>query len=301
MSIIMLDTDNAYLVVTDLLTDEKRVLLGRTLSGPLAIPLLEAIAPRLAVVTRKGKPYAAELSDADRRHDVGAVVLDDICRIYEVLGSLPQFAELTESAQKVRATLSMSRSIITASYGQSAANALRNRQVIDEVDAVLRAMPIAPGVSARDVAELFISGGEDIGDLLRKRASALAAAQAARAETSGANLLAEARDLLLRIRTMLDSEVSMRDDLPADLVDRIFSMLDERIAVAVARNSRGGAAAVDGEGADGTEAAPLDLDAGGAPNDAAPQSGDAGAPDAPAAPAASEEDPPPVRPLPDRD
>lgn len=274
MSILFLDTDNIYLAVRDLLTDAKRALIRRTQSGVFALPLLEEIERRLAVVTRKGKPYAAELAAADQRHDIGGIVLDLVCRVHELLGALPEYAEAAERAAKVRGTLSMERSIVTASYGQEAANALRNRGLLPDIEEVLRAMPVLPGVDGRAVAELFIGGGEDIGRLLSLRADALAEAQAARAEIGGANLLHEARDLLQRTRSMLDNEVSMRPDLPRDLVDRIFSVLDERIAVAVEANTRGrrpagspeGAAppaeGIDGEGRDGTVSPSSDIDGG---------------------------------------
>lgn len=260
------DTDIVYLAILDILTPEKRALVERTRSGPLALGPLEAMADRLAVVTHKGKPYAQELAAADQQHDIGAMVLDLVCRAHELLGALPRFAELARRGRKVRDNLSMGRTIITASYQQEAANAHRNRRLLPDIAAELSEMPITRGVTALDIAEMFIEGGEEIGRLLGRRADALALAQSARNEAGGVNLLHEARDLLMRLRSLLDNEVSLRDDLPDDLVPRVFSVLDERLAAAEARARSGAASAVtpaaEGEGRDGTAAEQPDLDGG---------------------------------------
>lgn len=285
MSIVLLDTDNAYLAIRDLLSDDKRALLARTHSGPIAIPPLEDIARRLAASARRGKPYAAELAVADQRHDIAAVVLDHICQIHELLGALPEYGTFARYATRVRGTLSMERTIVTASYGQAAANAHRNRLRLPEIEDVLDQMPAIGGVTAYKVAEIFIRSGEEIGKLLSQRADVRADENATRAEITGPNLLHEARDLLLRTRSMIANEVSLRPDLPADLTDRIFSVLDERIAVAAAARARArpasgatdpatdpGAAAptdepVDGEGRDGSAPPPADLDGGASDED----------------------------------
>lgn len=320
MKTVLMTTDDAYLAIADLLTEEKRAMLARTAFGPLAIPHLEAIHERLAVLARRGTPYAAELAEADRRHDIGAVVLDHICHIHELLGSLPEHAELADVAQRLRGTLSMERGIIRASYGEEVANALRNRPLVESIDEELRAVPVARGVTARDVVELFVGGGEELGVYLRRRADALAETRAARSERGGKHLLNEARDLISRVRSALDAETSLRDDLPFGFVDRLFAVLDERLSVAAARQARGASAAtVDGEGADGTVAEPLDLD-GDAPEGPAPdaelpqaaapdvEAAEAAAPDVEAAPEAAAPDLPeaeapspdrgPLRPLP---
>ncbi len=301
MSMVLTTTDDIYLAVSDLLTEEKRRLLALTLNGPLAIPHLEAAAERLAVLTRKGTPFAAELALADKRHDIGAIVLDCICQIHALLGGLPEYAELAETASLLRDTLSMDRSIIRASYGEEVANALRNRPLLDEIAGELRAVPVARGVNAHDVAELFVGGGEELGVYLRKRADAVAEARAVRAESGSKNLLHEVRDLLRRVRATLEGEASMRDDLPAGFVDRVFSVLDARIAIAVARHSRSASsAAVDGEGNDASAPAPLDLDASDAPAAEAP-SADAPAAEAPSAEAPAADAPAADAPAADRD
>lgn len=259
MSIVFLDTDGMYLAILDLLSEDKRALLGRTQSGPIAIPPLEAMAERLAIVTRKGKPYADELAAADRLHDIGAMVLDLICQIHELLGALAEHADAAELAAKVRATLSLERAIIRASYGQTAANAHRNRRKLAALVDTLRRMPAIEGLTAHDVAEMYIGGGEQVGRYLNLRADALAEAETARAEAAGPSLLNEARDLVQRTRAMVTHEVSLRPDLSADLPRRIFATLDERIAVAAAAIAqRNRADASTAAAADAADAEPLD-------------------------------------------
>lgn len=248
MSMMLLDTDNTWLAILDLLSPDKRALLARTDSGPRAIPRLETIAERLASVVHRGKPYTEQLAHADRIHDVGCAVLNHLCDAHEALGLLPQFGAHGERARRVRAALSMERALTRAGYAEAAANAVRNRRAIDRVRDDLRAMPAAAGVTAEEVAELFIAGGEEIREWLGRRADAMAHASAARAE-AGPNVLHEAREVLSRLRATLEGEVSWRDDLPSDLVGRIFSVLDERIAAAAATLRSGRAA---GAGQDGS-------------------------------------------------
>jgi len=293
MNISHLDANTIYLVLLDLISAPKRDLLVRTDCGPRARPHLEAITRRFSAIVQEGKPFAAELAAADRAHDVGSIVLDLICEAHSLLATMPQFAHLAAPAGKVRAALTMGRGHARTSYVNEAAEAARNRAALPAIIDTLRAMPIAPGVTAADVAELFIGGGEELRAYLIKRADVDAAVAAAR---SGGvtSALVEARGLISRLRVTVESEVSWRDDLDDDLPRRIFSLLDDRLAAAAARTRRSAAA---GDAAPPADDEGAGLDGSAPAEDAAVRDADGAEVDPP------EADPPALRPiaLPDAD
>ncbi len=247
MNMTHLDANTIYLILLDLISETKRALIEQTDSGPRALPHLEAAALRFSVIVQGGKPFAAELAGADKVHDVGAVALELICDLHTLLATLPQYAHLGPPAAQVRSALTIGRRHARASYVNEAAEAARNRVALPDVADILREMPVTRGVSALDIAEMYVRGGEELRGFLMKRAEADAEAAAARAGGVG-SALQEARQLIIRLRAMIENEVSFRDDLDDDLPLRIFSLLDGRLAAAAARTRRnaGGAA---GEGA----------------------------------------------------
>ncbi len=102
MSIMLLDTNAIYLALLDLLTDAKRALIAQTDTGPRAMPYIEEVVDRLALIVHDGRPLAAELAAADKRHDIGCAALDRTCRLYTLLGALPEFAAMGPMAEYVR-------------------------------------------------------------------------------------------------------------------------------------------------------------------------------------------------------
>lgn len=237
MSEARLTVEDHYFITRHLLSDDNRALLERTATGPHAIPHLERLRDTLTHLADTRPPYTDELAAADHRHDAAGGALLLLCELYRALALLPGHERLAETADRITGALVLERSLFGASYRDEANAAARNREALPALTPLLDGIPIVPGLDARALADRFVEAGEEIGHLLRRRAEAQAEAGRVRQE-EGQNVRHRAQRLISSLRESITTEMTWRDDLPADLASRLFGVIDQRIADAN-RRARG--------------------------------------------------------------
>ncbi|MBK9265396.1 MAG: hypothetical protein IPM54_37125 [Polyangiaceae bacterium] len=167
-----------------------------------------------------GKPFADELTSVDKRHDGFGTALWHITEAYQRWPDAP--ADLLAAVARVRAAFVPQLDVLQASYVNEAHAAMDNEVSLTNLEADLKAIPIAGGLSLHDWCAGFVASGKDIAKLLGERADA---DTGARREAS--KLRTSTLAVLGRFRGALADEMALNKALPADLDRNVFGYFDE--------------------------------------------------------------------------
>ncbi len=176
---------------------------------------IDALPPALT----GGTPLAAELAEADARHDgYGAAVYFAV----EAVLRLPDApADVKEAAERVRAAFVPALADLQDSYLAEAHRAKERRPLLASMKADLERFPVLGGETLLDVCTKLLDAGDRLNALLDQRGDA---PQADRSEAAA--LRARAVGILNRFRDELRAEIESDPSLPRDLEHRVFGYLD---------------------------------------------------------------------------
>ncbi|WP_437626130.1 hypothetical protein [Sorangium sp. So ce1151] len=201
-------------------------------------------------------PLARELSEADVRHDGLGAAIFFLCKAIEAHPSLPP--ELKEAAAAAQQAFVPRLDVLRAPYADEASAALDNRPELTRLKAELKAVATPGGGSLHEWVKAFVSAGDDIDKLLRRRATLLATGENAAATGP---LRGAVVGLLGRFREALRDEVQEEGSkLPAGHEARLFAYID-KLNADRERGARGRAAPAPEPGAPaapGQPAAPVE-------------------------------------------
>ncbi|AUX36281.1 MULTISPECIES: hypothetical protein [Sorangium] len=249
------------LALRDLL-DERVEELRLSATGRLYEPRLRARQKEIEAIPEAAgtqAPLARELSEADVRHDgIGAAIFF-LCKAVEAHPSVAP--EVKAAAAGAQQAFVPRLDVLRAPYADEASAALDNRPELTRLKAELKAVATPGGGSLHEWVKAFVSAGDEIDKLLRRRATLLATGENAAATGP---LRGAVVGLLGRFREALRDEIQEEGSkLPADHEARLFAYVDklnadrERAARARAAPAAGGPAAP-GEPAAPVEPAPAE-------------------------------------------
>lgn len=221
----LLNIDDLIAVIADMLSSRLTALQATAL-GRGYEPLLRARLEELRALPEamRGLPLAALLGVADGRFDENGAALDELLGALERLSLLSDTARA--SARELRSRFIPARAILGAKHADEAAHARKVRPAVAENEAALRAIPLPEDHTLFDVAEAFVSAGEEIGRLLSQRADRVADAT----RGDAARLRAKAIRTLGRLREDIDEVRDADPTVPRDIDARLFGFLDQRVA-----------------------------------------------------------------------
>lgn len=168
----------------------------------------------------EGKPFADALTQADGTYDGFGGAIWHLTEAYLRWPNIP--ADVRAAVMRVRSAFVPELDVLQASYVQEAHAAMNNKARIDELEADLKSIPIAGGLSLHDWCMGFVAAGESIASLLGDRANAnsKSRAEAGKLRTSTIALLG-------RLRAAVADEVAEDESLPRDLEAKVFGYFDE--------------------------------------------------------------------------
>jgi hypothetical protein len=225
------------LALDDLL-DKRRPALVLSTIGQSYLPTLEGkqqAVNGLPIVYTGGRPLAESLGLTDGEHDGFGAALWHVTEAY--LRLPVQHASTVESIKRIRATLIPDLSGLRDSYADEAEAAIRRKGELPQIEADLKAIPVAMGGSSLyDWATGFLGAGEKLSVLLSERADVATGGRA-----GAQKLRSETIALLNRARGAIADECATSSTLPHDLDAQIWAYFDElekQRADAVARSRK---------------------------------------------------------------
>jgi len=166
-----------------------------------------------------GKPLADELQGTDRDHDGFGSAIYYFTEAYERAPSASP--ALKEAARRIRAAFIPELAELNAAYADEAAAAARRADAPEALASDLKLFPIAGGGTLHDWVVAFLGKGNELSELLSRRADITAAtrkrAQAIRSETIG---------ILNDLRRAVARELKRSAHLPKDIDAQIFGYFD---------------------------------------------------------------------------
>lgn len=167
-----------------------------------------------------GKPFADALTQADTTYDGFGGAIWHLTEAYLRWPTIP--ADVRAAITRVRSAFVPQLEVLQASYVNEANAAMGHKQDLITLEADLKMIPIAQGLSLHDWCMGFVAAGESIASLLGDRANAQlkSRAEAGKLRTSTIALLG-------RLRAAIADEVAEDETLPRDLEKRIFAYFDE--------------------------------------------------------------------------
>jgi len=206
----------------DLFTKRHSALLLSS-AGKTYLPVLlekKALIDALPAALTGGKPLVEEIADADVSHDGFGAAIWYLGQAYERWPDVPP--EVLAAIKRIQAAFITELDDLKASYTDEAHAAIRHRDDLQTLEADLKLIPIAGGLSLHDWAQGFIAGGDLVGTLLSLRADA---AKGARSDAG--KIRSSAVGVLGRFRGALSDELSVNTALPKDLEAQVFGYFDE--------------------------------------------------------------------------
>jgi hypothetical protein len=176
-------------------------------------------------------PLVKELADTDVRHDGFGGAIFYLCRAIDAHPLLP--SALKRAAEEIQETFVPALDVLRAPYADEAAAALDNRPELAKLKAELKSIATPGDGTLYDWVRGFLSAGDDIDKLLRKRAVLLATG-----ENAGATgpLRGATVGLLGRFREALRDEIQEAGSkLPAGHEAQLFAYIDKLNADRAAR------------------------------------------------------------------
>jgi hypothetical protein len=223
-------------------------------AGALYAPMLttkrEAI-DALPEALTGGRPLAAQLAEADVRHDgYGGAVW----HLTEAILRHPDLpAKVVNAAERVREAFIPSLSVLKESYADQAAAAKANRASLKELEGELKAIDVPGGKTLYTWVSAFLKEGDNLDTLLSDRATSGAGAGEGAKDAGG--LRGGTIGMLGRFRAAVADEVTSNPKLPKNLDGRLFGYFDE-LSQARAKQSKaakGAKTPEEAEPADGGE------------------------------------------------
>lgn len=205
------------------LTTKRHSALLLSSAGKTYEPILlgkKALIDALPAALTGGKPLTEELTDADIAHDGFGAAIWFFGQAYERWPDVP--TEVLAAIKRIQAAFVPSLDDLKASYATEAHAAIQHRGNMQTLEADLKLIPVAGGLSLFDWASGFVAGGDLIGTLLSRRADA-----ATNARTDAGKIRASSVAVLGRFRGALSDEQSVNPALPKDLDARVFAYFDE--------------------------------------------------------------------------
>jgi hypothetical protein len=207
------------------LFDNRAVHYQLTTMGGSYIPLLAAKRKAIDALPASltgSRPLADELSATDDRHDgFGYAIL----RGCESILALPTASpELKKSARDTMTTFVPEVRALHDSYGDEAAVAHKNRVHLEQLEALLKSIPVPTGETMYAWVKAFLDEGDKLGKLLSDRALIEAGTFSAGEITS---LRMSTIGLIRRFRDGVADEMAENKELPRNLDALIFGYFDE--------------------------------------------------------------------------
>lgn len=207
------------------LIDERGDELRRSATGRLYEPRLRAKQKEIEAIPDAAgthTPLAKELSEADAQHDGFGAAIFFLCKAIEAHPALS--AAIKQAAATAQQTFVPKLEVLRAPYADQASAALDNRPEMAKLKAELKSIATPGGGTLLDWVKSFIAAGDEIDNLLRRRATLLATSEnaAATGPLRGATI-----GLLGRFRDALRDEIEQDGGLPADHETRLFAYLDK--------------------------------------------------------------------------
>jgi len=216
-------------------------------AGKMYEPLLlerKGLVDALPEALTGGKPLADVLSEEDTVHDGIGSAMYFITEAY--LRSPKTSVEVREAAAKIRDAFIPELEQLRAPYVDEVHAAMQHKKDIVELEAELKLIPIADGLTLHDWALVFVASGERIGALLGQRADIDTSTRRDAGKLRSATIA-----ILTRFRASLADELSINKNLPSDLDAKIFGLFDElaemRARVLAARKTSSAAKLPEGE------------------------------------------------------
>ncbi len=206
----------------DLFTKRHSALLLSSAGKTYEPVLLEkkALIDALPEAITGGKPLVDELTDADAEHDGFGAAIWYLAQAYERWPQVPP--EVLAAIKRIQAALIPELDDLKASYVVEANAALKHKADLQALEADLKLIPIAGGLSLFDWGTGFVASGDLLGTLLSRRADA---GNGSRSEAG--RIRAGAVGVLNRFRGALGDELAISQVLPKDLDAQVFGYFDE--------------------------------------------------------------------------
>ncbi len=220
---------------TDLFTKRHAALLLSSAGKTYEPVLLEkkSLIDALPAALIGGKPLADELTEADIVHDGFGGAIWYLVQAYQRWPQVPP--DVLAAVKRVQAAFVPELDDLTASYVLEAEAAIKHKADLQTLEADLKLIPIAGGLSLYDWGQGFVAGGDLLGVLLSQRADT-----ATGARSQAGKIRSSAVGVLGRFRGALGDELGVNPALPKDLDAQVFGYFDEldgmrAAAVAAAR------------------------------------------------------------------
>jgi hypothetical protein len=219
-------TEGDVSLVLDDLFENKIGLLEQAKAFAIYRPALEERREKLAAVRKalEGRPLSEELKTADLVHDSTGRALHLICTGLGQLVTLDQ--DQRNLLARIQKTFVPTLGDLQKSYEDEAAAAARRRPALEEMEAELKAFPVAPEMTMHTLVSSYIDAGQQIDVLLSKRATATAEETSGR-EAESVAIRSETVGLLGRFRSALADEIAMTPELQRDLEAKVFAYYDQ--------------------------------------------------------------------------
>lgn len=218
----------------------------------------KALIDELPAALTGGKPLTDEITLADEVHDGFGGAIWYLVQAYQRWPQVPP--NVQAAVKRIQAAFIPELDDLNASYVLEADAAIKHRDALQTLEADLKLIPIAGGLSLYDWGKGFVAGGDLVGTLLSQRADA---ATGTRSEAG--KIRSSAVGVLGRFRGALGDELGVNPTLPKDLDAQVFGYFDEldgmRSAVVAAARTRKAASATPAA----TSAAPPAADPAAAP------------------------------------
>lgn len=205
------------------LTTKRHSALVLSNAGKTYEPVLlqkKALIDALPAALTGGKPLTEELTDADIVHDGFGAAIWHIAQAYERWPGVTP--EVLAAIKRIQAAFIATLDELNGSYAVEAHASIQHREALQTLEADLKLIPIAGGLSLFDWATGFVAGGDLIGALLSERADA-----SSNARSDAGKIRASSVAVLGRFRGALSDELSVNPALPRDLDGQVFAYFDE--------------------------------------------------------------------------
>jgi hypothetical protein len=205
------------------LTTKRHAALVLSSAGKTYEPILlekKALIDALPAALTGGKPLTEELTDADIVHDGFGAAIWYFTQAYERWPNVPP--EVLAAIKRIQAAFITSLDDLKASYTVEAHVAIQHREDLQTLEADLKLIPVAGGLSLYDWAMGFVVGGDLVGTLLSQRADA-----GTNARSDAGKIRASTVAVLGRFRGALRDELGSNPALPKDLDAQVFAYFDE--------------------------------------------------------------------------
>jgi len=169
-----------------------------------------------------GKPLADEITLADEEHDGFGGAIWYLVQAYQRWPQVPP--DVLAAVKRVQAAFVPELDDLNASYALEANAAIKHKADLQTLEADLKLIPIAGGLSLYDWGKGFVAGGDLLGTLLSQRADA---ASGASARSEAGKIRSSAVGVLGRFRGALGDELGVNPALSKDLDAQVFGYFDE--------------------------------------------------------------------------